>query len=98
MDEALTNFYLSELKRYSDEATDAKVELEKLKYRIEDILTNPCTTDLNGNRLTGAQIKDQQLKRIMDLVMPEKSKIVPMMGLFNDTQDDLDNLKIGFKS
>ena len=71
-------------------------ELDNLRQAISDVILDPVTLDADGNHLTGSQIKDQQLKAIADLVFP--AKIRPFMGLFQNTADDLAELKVGFRS
>lgn len=90
------DWIVDELKKSQDENEKLKDELKNLKNGIADVILDPVTHDANGNHLTGSQIKDQQLRAIADLIF--SPKIRPMMGLFNDTADDLANLKIGFKS
>ena len=90
------DWIIDELKSLQDENKKLKKELASLKDGIADVILDPVTHDAEGNHLTGSQIKDQQLRAIGDLIFPPKIK--PMMGLFQNTADDLANLKIGFKS
>ena len=91
-----TQWLIDELAKTKTENAELKEELETLKERIANAILDPVTHDAEGNHLTFGQIKDRQIKRIADLIFPPKIK--PMMGLFQDTERDLSELKIGFHS
>lgn len=90
------DWLITELKETNDENKALREELNNLREALADIILDPVTTTPEGNHLTGSQIRDRQIAAISALIFPPKIK--PMMGLFNDTADDLADLKIGFKS
>ena len=96
MKEETVNWLITQVKEATDENKALREELDNLKNAIADVILDPVTTTPEGNHMTGSQIKDRQLKTIADLIFPPK--IRPMMGLFNNTANDLSELKIGFKS
>ena len=90
------DWLICEMREAQEENIALKQELETLKSRIATIILEPEQHDAEGNHLTGSQIRDRQIKNIATLVFPPK--IRPMMGLFTEIDDDLGQLKIGFKS
>lgn len=102
----LSRFYLIRWRKEGQMLIIKKKKLKKLKtyrracQRIYDLMIG-APDDEHGN--ASPYRWDQTHKAILEVLEEvgygkSCSKVIPMAGLFNDTQDDLDNLKIGFKS